>query len=111
MAGHPFKGGWVYSSGMLANPEIKKFQINTPVLFSPPNPAKMPGAAASCAAVPSFGSFFSAYFGGATYNLGDNKCGKMLEGMKRCYESNKADDPVSHCSYYIDGFKRMACAK
>lgn len=52
------------STGYLLNPEMKRFQINTPVAFFPPNPAKTAGFVAAAAAVPSFGNFFSAYFGG-----------------------------------------------
>ena len=88
---------------------MKKFQIATPVLFTPPNPANVAGAVAASSTVPSFANFFSSYFGGATYNLGDSRCGKMLEGMKRCYENN-SENPVGQCAYYIDGFKRMACS-
>ena len=97
------------------HPEMKKFQIMTPVLFAPPNPDKTVGSGAiNCGfGTPSFAQFFTAYFGGATYNLGDAKCGKMLEGMKRCYENNSSSgaDPVGQCTYYIDGFRRMACSK
>jgi len=32
----------------------------------------------------------------------------MLEGMKRCYESNSLANPVQSCSYYIEGFRRLA---
>ena len=44
IAGHPFKGGWISSIGQLANPEMARFQINSPFLFAPPNPAKEPGS-------------------------------------------------------------------
>ena len=40
VAGHPFKGSVVMSVGMLANPEIMYFGIQTPILFVPPNPSK-----------------------------------------------------------------------
>ena len=101
------------SSGQLLHPDMKRFQISTPFLFSPPNPLKVAGAAAGAASVPTFGSFFSAYFGGSTYRMSDSKCGKMLENMKKCYESSSAreDDPSATCAYYIDGFKRMACSQ
>ena len=101
------------SVGMLANPDIKRFQINTPFLFAPPNPEKVAGASGAGASIPSFGSFFSAYFGGATYKMGDSRCSKMLENMKKCYEtsSSRNDNPESSCAYYIDGFRRMACAE
>ena len=66
--GHPFKGGDIRSVGMLMHPDMKRFQIQTPYLFAPPNPSKVAGASAvAAAAVPSFGSFFSSYFGGSTY--------------------------------------------
>ena len=92
---------------------MKRFQINTPVAFFPPNPNKTPNvgnAFLSCPSVPSFGAFFSAYFGGSTYQMGSPKCGKMLENMKKCYETNQpSGNPEEACAYYIDGFKRLAC--
>ena len=113
VAGHPFKAATSFSIGQLAHPDMKRFQINTPYLFAPPNPAKVAGATAAVASVPSFGSFFSAYFGGSTYQLSDSRCGKMLENMKKCYEGStkRDDDPAETCAYYIDGFRRMACAQ
>ena len=56
-----------------------------------------------------FANFFSSYFGTASYNLTAPKTGKMLEGMKRCYENNSVN-PLDACSYYINGFKRLASA-
>ena len=90
---------------------MKRFQINTPFLFAPPNPEKVVGASPAATNFPSFGNFFSSYFGGSTYQLSDSKCGKMLENMKKCYEGStkRADNPAESCSYYIDGFRRMAC--
>ena len=113
VAGHPFKGGSIYSIGQLQHPDMKRFQINTPALFTPPNPAKVAGAQTAAPAIPSFGAFFSSYFGGATYQLSDSKCGKMLENMKKCYETSaaRAADPTASCAFYIDGFKRLACAQ
>ena len=89
---------------------MKKFAIMTPILFAPPNPVKVPGFTENVSGLPSFANFFSAYFGNSSYNLGDSRCGKMLENMKRCYENNtsRANDA---CSFYVDGFKRMACTK
>ena len=112
MVGHPFKGMAGMSIGQLAHPDAKRFQFNTPYLFAPPHPGKVMGAAVGAAAVPTFGSFFSAYFGGSTYRLSDTRCGKMLENMKKCYESStsRSDDPEASCAYYIDGFRRMACS-
>ena len=90
---------------------MKRFQINTPFLFAPPNPAAVMGASAAAVSIPSFGAFFSSYFGGSTYKMGDSKCGKMLENMKKCYETNASrnESPEESCAYYIDGFRRMAC--
>ncbi len=91
---------------------MKRFSIATPILFAPPNPLKMPLATQSQAgSVPSFSSFFQSYFGNKTYYLGNPNCGKMLEQMKRCFETNQMGDPHKRCSFYVDGFKRMACAK
>ena len=89
---------------------MKRFQINTPVAFFPPSPVKAAGYNAAAAAVPSFGSFFTAYFGGSTYHMSSPKCGKMLENMKKCYETNSSGNPEQACAYYIDGFKRLACS-
>ena len=113
VTGHPFKGVNSLSIGQLAHPDLKRFQINTPFLFQPPNPTKVAGATASAAAVPTFGAFFSSYFGGSTYRLSDSKCGKMLESMKKCYETSqsRSDDPEASCAYYIDGFRRLSCAQ
>ena len=111
VAGHPFKGGWVSSIGQLQHPDIKRFQIATPYLFAPPNPMKIAGFAAGVSAVPSFSQFYSAYFAGQPYDFGDNACGRLMRGMKKCYETNQNNDPMSTCSYYIDGFKRMTCAQ
>ena len=101
------------SSGQLLHPDMKRFQITTPFLFAPPNPAKVMGATAGAASCPSFGDFFTSYFGGSTYKMGDSRCGKMLENMKKCYEtsSSRSEDPSASCAYYIDGFKRMACSQ
>ena len=101
------------SIGQLAHPDLKRFQINTPFLFAPPNPAKVMGASAAAMSVPTFGAFFSSYFGGATYRLSDSRCGKMLENIKRCYENStsRQDDPEASCAYYIDGFRRLACSQ
>ena len=112
MPGHPFKGGDMRSIGMIMHPDMKRFQINTPYLFTPPNPAKVDGAsAATAAAFPSFGAFFSNYFGGKTYQFADGNCQKMLTGLKKCYETSTGagSNPETSCAYFIDGFKRMSC--
>ena len=49
VAGHPFKGSWVYSTGQLLHPDLKRFAIGSPVLFKPVMPV-----AAAAATVPSF---------------------------------------------------------
>ena len=113
VTGHPFKGVNGLSIGQLAHPDLKRFQMNTPFLFTPPNPAAVAGATATAASIPTFGSFFSSYFGGSTYRLSDGRCGKMLENMKRCYESaaSREDDPQTSCAFYIDGFRRLSCSQ
>ena len=106
--------GGSYNSGMLMHPDMKRFQLNTPFLFAPPNPMKVAGGAGAVAAsVPTFGAFFSSYFGGSTYQLSDSRCGKMLENMKRCYEgsTSRSENPSETCAFYIDGFRRMACSQ
>ena len=96
---------------MLLHPDMKRFQINTPYLFTVPNPAKVAAPAAAAAAVPSFGAFFSSYFGGSTYQFASGNCQKMLTNLKKCYETSTSagSNPEQSCAYYIDGFKRMSC--
>ena len=110
IAGHPFKGGWIASTGFLANPEMARFQISSPFLFSPPNPQKTPSNNLQISGEsPSFASFFSAYFGLDSIQIKDQKCGKVLANMKRCFY-NHPSNPVDACAFHIDGFKRMTCA-
>ena len=109
VAGHPFKGGDARSIGMLANPEIARFGIMTPILFVPPNPMKVAEYQATCPAVPTFTDFFEAYFGGAALDMARPNAAPMLNNLKRCYESHQAN-PVDACQYYINGFKRAALA-
>ena len=115
--GHPFKGGQVYSTGYLRNPEMKRFGLTLPVLFKPPHPAKSPrasvvyaagGAVVAAEAVPNFGDFFASYFGSTSYKLNDT-CAKLMSNMKNCYNNN-SNNPVAQCSYYIDGFSRFNCS-
>lgn len=70
VAGHPFKGGDVFSIGMLANPEMAKFAIQSPMLFVPPNPMKTVDSP-SAPAQPSFTDFYAAYFGSASRQVPD----------------------------------------
>ena len=109
--GHPFKGGDFRSIGYLQHPDMKRFQISTPYLFAPPNPAKVAGAVVAAPAFPSFGTFFSSYFGGSTYKFAEGNCQKMLSSLKKCYETSVSggSNPEKSCAFYIDGFKRMAC--
>ena len=66
IAGHPFKGGAVFSTGYLAHPDMKRFGISDSTLFTPPRPGAWANAlglgAATAASFPSFGEFFGAYF-------------------------------------------------
>mmetsp|Transcript_41949 Transcript_41949/g.30207 ORF Transcript_41949/g.30207 Transcript_41949/m.30207 type:complete len:92 (-) Transcript_41949:91-366(-) len=90
---------------------MKRFNITTPVLFAPPNPAKTVGSIAAASTVPTFSAFFSSYFVGQSYDVSNPDCGKMLEGMKKCYENHqKSGNPHEACQYYVDGFKRMTCS-
>ena len=107
VAGHPFKGGDMMSIGMLANPEMAKFAIATPILFVPPNPFKTVGYVEQEQVVPTFSDFFDAYFGGQTLSMEHPAAGKMLGNMRQCYMNNKSN-PVDACQYYINGFKRVA---
>lgn len=109
IAGYPFKGGWVFSTGQLEHPDLKRFQIETPVLFMPPNPVKNADYVSPAPAVPNFANFFASYFGNASYNLSNPQCSKMLTNLKQCYETNPESADQS-CAYYVNGFKRMACA-
>ncbi len=65
VAGHPFKGSWVFSTGQLLHPDLKRFSLQSAVLFKPPFPGKNPydQVATGGLGVPSFSEFFSAYFG------------------------------------------------
>lgn len=63
VAGHPFKGGWVFSTGQLQHPDLKRFALNTAVLFKPPFPGKNPYDTIVQGGVPSFSTFFASYFG------------------------------------------------
>ena len=113
VAGHPFKGLNGMSIGQLAHPDLKRFQMNTSSLFAPPNPAKVMGASMGVATLPAFAAFFQSSFGGNMYiDSSNDKCGMMFQNMKKCYDSasTRSEDPESSCSYYIDGFRRMACS-
>ena len=61
--GHPFKGGWVYSTGQLLHPDLKRFALASPVLFKPVFPGKNPYDQVTQTQVPSFSQFFQSYFG------------------------------------------------
>ena len=113
IAGHPFKSRWQnLTIGYLDHPDMKRFNINTPILFAPPNPEKMVGYKREDQSLPSFADFFHSYFGGATIQVSNASCGKMMENMKRCYENHSKDgSAIAQCTYYIDGFRRMSCAK
>jgi hypothetical protein len=64
IAGHPFKGGWTYSTGQLLHPDMKRFMLSSAVLFAPPRPGKNPyEAPAAQPQIPSFNDFFASYFG------------------------------------------------
>ena len=83
VAGHPFKGSWVFSTGQLLHPDVKRFGMQTAVLFKPPFPGKNPYDHPVVHGVPSFGDFFGAYFGQKHLNIANEKCNKLFEGMKK----------------------------
>lgn len=84
VAGHPFKGSWVLSTGQLEHPDLKRFALTTAVLFKPVFPGKNPyDQPVQHPSTPSFSQFFSAYFGSKAFNISNDRCSKMLEGMQR----------------------------
>ena len=84
VAGHPFKGSWVYSTGQLLHPDLKRFSLMSAVLFKPPFPGKNPyDHPVAQSAVPSFSDFFSAYFGSKSLNISNDKCSKLFDSMKK----------------------------
>ena len=117
VAGHPFKGGYRFSTGFLQHPDLKRFKIGDVTFYVPPRPdvhataAGVGAAAATAGAIPSFGDFFATYFGGRNYTVSEPACSKMMEGMKRCWENHSESNPVEACQYYIGGFSRLACGK
>ena len=103
VAGHPFKGATIMSTGYLQHPDMKRFALNGSELFVPPNPAVWTTAmgigagAAQSAPIPAFGDFFATYFAGRSFNVTAPRCATMLEGMKKCWENHTEDDPVNTC--------------
>ena len=99
VAGHPFKGGMYLTTGYLAHPDMKRFEINDSTLFLPPNPfawataAGIGAMAPKAPEVPSFGDFFATYFAGKSYSCHDAKCSTMLEGLKKCWENHSTKNP------------------
>ena len=83
VAGHPFKGSWVFSTGQLVHPDLKRFNLQSAVLFRPPFPGKNPYDHVATHSVPSFSDFFSAYFGQKSLNITNDKCAKLFDSMKR----------------------------
>ena len=108
IAGHPFKGGAMFSTAYLQHPDMKFFAINDSTAFLPPRPTAVVTTLGAPAAesFPSFADFFRSYFSGASMYTSNPKASVMLEGMKKCYENN-AKNPVDQCQYYIQGFERF----
>ena len=98
------------SIGYLAHPDMKRFELNDSTLFSPPRPDAAAGSTWSAPQMPAFADFFGTYFHGKSFSVSEPKCSSMLENMKRCWENNKNGNPEDQCSYYINGFERLACA-
>lgn len=110
VVGHPFKGSWIQSTGQLLHPDLKRFALSTAVLFKPPFPGKNPYDSIAKPVVPSFTSFFSAYFGNQAFNLSNEKCSRLVEGLKRCYQNHSDADPSANCQYYLQGAQRSCSA-
>ena len=110
VAGHPFKGSWVYSTGQLLHPDLKRFGMQSAVLFKPPFPGKNPYDHFTAPVVPAFSDFFSAYFGQKSLNISNDRCSKLFESMKRCYANNAQHDPEASCQHYIQGANRACTA-
>ena len=87
IAGHPFKGGAMFSVAYLQHPDMKFFAINDSTAFLPPRPTAVVSAASAPAAesFPSFPDFFRSYFSGASMYTTNPKASVMLEGMKKCF--------------------------
>ena len=96
IAGHPFKGGAMFSTAYLQHPDMKFFAINDSTAFLPPRPTALAGVSAAAASFPAFADFFRSYFAGASMNTSDPKASVMLEGMKKCYENN-TKNPINQC--------------
>ena len=114
VVGHPFKGGMMLSTGYLAHPDAKRFGMNDSTLLVPPRPnawATTGTEAPAAPQIPSFGDFFATYFAGRSFDVSNQRCSTMLEGMKRCYENHSSESPVDSCQYYIQGFERFACGR
>eukprot|EP00347_Sterkiella_histriomuscorum_P020300 403338333 len=109
IAGHPFKGGWVQSVGQLQHPDLKRFQIATPILFTPVFPGKNPYDHFTKPTIPSFNDFFSSYFGAKNLSVSNERCQKLVDGLKRCYTNHQNNEPVENCQFYINGTQR-ACS-
>ena len=114
IVGHPFKGGIMMSTGYLAHPDMKRFELDDATLFVPPRPdahAQALVGGVQAPQVPSFGDFFGTYFAGRNFSVANPKCSSMLESMKRCWENHTDSDPTEACQFYINGFERLACAQ
>ena len=67
IAGHPFKGGVVMSTGQLEHPDLKRFELNDATAFLPPRPSAWAQNLVSSFATapkPAFGDYFATYFAG-----------------------------------------------
>lgn len=89
VAGHPFKGSWVYSTGQLLHPDLKRFSLQSAVLFRPPFPGKNPYDHPEEHTLPTFADFFSTYFGQQTLNISNDRCAKLFDGMKKVIKKLK----------------------
>lgn len=111
IAGHPFKGGLIFSIGQYEHPDIMRFNLSSPALFAPPNPEKTVGYVRPTPNDPTFGDVMQATFGSSVLNITNPQCRKMLENFKLCFENhrNKGDTQGS-CAFYHQGLQRLSCA-
>ena len=109
VAGHPLKGGsFPMSTGLLLNPEIKRFAIASPLFFKPVRPGAGVGdQPVQHTFAESSNQLVEAYTG-SNASWGSEKATGYRFNLDRCFANSVAAgrDPESVCQYYIQGLKR-----
>jgi hypothetical protein len=85
VAGQPFKGLWVFSTGLLLHSDHKRFKVQSAVLFRPPFDSNNLNDIVALDTIPSFTDFKSAYLGQKSLNFTNDKCAKLFDIMKRVF--------------------------